>query len=89
MTDGDDYVKTSEIAARLQHASTAVTRAWIRKHGLEAKYRDIDTGEKLYPRRQVERAIADSVIRGPYRKDRPSAEGPPHDHDPGLPGSEA
>ena len=87
MTDGE-VMRTSEISARLQHASTAVTRAWIRDRGLKPiEYRDGVTGEKLYRRDEVEEAIASTVQRGPYRRARPSAEGPPtHDHD-GVPDS--
>lgn len=85
MTDEDMHMKTSEIAARLQHASTAVTRAWLRKHELVAESRDAQTGEKVYLRSTVEDEIAKSVRRGPYRKARPSAEGSRHDGDRGLP----
>jgi hypothetical protein len=87
VTDKDDTktMKTSEITARLQHASTAVTRAWIRDRGLEADRRDTDTGEKFYLRSEVEEAIESSVQRGPYRRSRPSADGPADDEHGALP----
>lgn len=85
MTD-EETMKTSEITARLQHASTAVTRAWIRTRDetLKVVGRDTDTGEKIYLRSEVEAAIESSVQRGPYRKSRPTAQGP-RDDDHGVP----
>jgi len=80
MTD-EELMKTSEIMDRLRHTSLAATRSWIRNQRLEAKGRDLETGEKKYRRRDVERALA-KMPRGPYvRRIRPSAEGPRDDHD--------
>lgn len=73
-------MRTSEITARLQHKSTAVTRKWIHDRGLEEVGIDVETRENQYDRAAVEKAIEDTVQRGPYRK-RPSDEEPPHDHD--------
>lgn len=67
-------MRTSEIAARLRHSSTAVTRDWIRRRKLVAKARDMENGEKLYRREDVEAAIA-AMPRGLYLKARPPGEG--------------
>lgn len=81
----NEYVRTSEITERLRHRSPAVTRAWIsslpKTLKLEVADRDNETGEKLWHRDQVERAIEATNRRGPYRKE------PRSDHD-GLPGSD-
>ena len=80
MTD-EDWVTTSEIAALLNHKSTAATRSWIRNQGLKAiDFRDGKTGERLYRRSDVEEKIA-AMPRGPYTKTRPPTEGPTDDHD--------
>lgn len=79
----EEHMKTSEIMARLNHSSLAVTRSWIKEQGLKAtEYRDAETGEKLYRRSTVEEKIAAMPRgpRGPYRK-RPPDEEPPGDHD--------
>lgn len=85
MTDGE-YMKTSEITARLQHASTAVTRAWIRDRELKPRKIDLETRENEYLREEVEAAIESSAQRGPYRT-RPTAQGP-RDDDHGVPDSD-
>ena len=85
MTDGE-YMKTSEIRSRLQHASTAVTRAWIRDRGIKPAKVDLETRENEYLREDVEAAIESSAQRGPYRP-RPSAQGP-RDDDHGVSGSD-
>lgn len=78
-------MRTSEIAARLRHSSPAVTRAWIRRTNLEAKGRDLETGEKTYSRAEIEQAIA-AMPRGGYNTARPSAEGQHDGDDPGPTG---
>ena len=75
----EETMLTSEITALLRHKSTAATRSWIRNHQLEAIGRDRDSGEKLYSRAMVERAIAE-MPRGPYEKSRPPAGETSHDH---------
>lgn len=86
MTDEGPKITTSEIAALLHHSSPAVTRDWIRYVGLEAKDRDVTTGEKRYLRADVEEKIA-SMSRGPRRGERqPRRDGPPNDHDRVPPG---
>lgn len=83
MTD-EVLMMTSDIARLLGHNSLASTRRWISRHGLEAKARDTDTGEKLYPRSAVERAIRSQPGQGARTDLRASAvdEGPRrHDGD--------
>lgn len=89
MTD-EELMKTSEIAALLQHRTAAVTRAWIsglpRDLKLKVAERDTETGEKLYYRSEVEKAIAATNRRGPYRRgDQPAAKEPRHEHGDRLP----
>ena len=73
-------MRTSEITARLQHASPAVTRSWIRDNGLKLDSIDPKTRENRYKREDVDEAIENSVRRGPYRKRPPAAEGHRHEH---------
>lgn len=69
-------MRTSEITTRLQHKSTAVTRKWIHDRGLKEVGIDVATRENEYDREAVEKAIEDSVQRGPYRT-RSTTEEPP------------
>lgn len=88
MSEG--YMRTSDIGALLGHTNPGSTRRWILNRRLRAVQRDTDTGEKLYLAEDVKRARAEAPGRG-ARTDllSPSEGPPPHDHDRGLPGSEA
>ncbi|HEY9417921.1 MAG TPA: hypothetical protein VIQ30_24440 [Pseudonocardia sp.] len=65
----EEYISTRAIGDLLGYTNPASTRKWILRYELEAKRRDIKSGEKLYLRSEVESKIAEMPGHG-WRRGR-------------------
>lgn len=80
------YISTSAIGDLLGYTNPASTRKWILRYELQAKERDVESGEKLYLRSEVEAALNRRPGQG-ARTDLAPTEGPTDDG-PALPGTD-